>query len=222
MEFDTNTRVASVHGFVTDGVTRLENRTVEIRYPVAGVITAFTDTTDANGYFNFTSVPFGTRSLAVTDAPTIGPVTMVIDKSQFEVPISTMNYLGALQNITLAEGSVTTDAPDDTIVSGELISTFTTDRTLDYITIIWAVPGYSRCLTSVTINAVQQGIAGTSTGTRVDITANMIIPANTAGNTFNFRFNRCSNLNDADMDNGNYSVNFEWEEGGSDLISFGT
>jgi len=46
MTFPTTVRLATVRGMVMDGVARLSGVDVELRYPVAGVVTAFTATTD--------------------------------------------------------------------------------------------------------------------------------------------------------------------------------
>jgi hypothetical protein len=66
--------------------------TVEIRYPVAGVITAFTTVSAANGSFSFANVPFGIHSIAVTNAPTLGPVQIIVDKNYLNLPSATLNY----------------------------------------------------------------------------------------------------------------------------------
>jgi len=56
--FPTQLRFSTVRGHVLDGVNRISGKTVEIRYPVAGTITAFTTTSDVDGFFSFANVPF--------------------------------------------------------------------------------------------------------------------------------------------------------------------
>ncbi len=56
MQFSSHLRLANVSGFVVDGTTRLSAKSVEIRYPVRGTLTAFSTSTDSNGFFSFSNV----------------------------------------------------------------------------------------------------------------------------------------------------------------------
>ena len=90
--FPTTLWQSEVQGTVLNGTTPLSGYTVEIRYPVNGVVTAFTTNTAADGYFSFSGVPFGVRSLAVTAPSTLGPVQIVVATPQLQVPAKTLNY----------------------------------------------------------------------------------------------------------------------------------
>ena len=83
LTFPTSLWQGNVSGTVRVGDTVKSGETVEIRYPVAGVLTAFTTVTAADGSFNFANVPYGVRSLAVTaPAPLIGPKQVVVQRPQ--------------------------------------------------------------------------------------------------------------------------------------------
>ena len=78
---------ASVYGNLL-GSTNLpvSGGTMEIRYPVNGVLTAFTTVTDANGYYKFTGVPMGVRALTALTPLVVGPRLITVDQSSYIVP----------------------------------------------------------------------------------------------------------------------------------------
>lgn len=222
MIFPINFRQSRVHGFVLDGDTRLSAKTVEIRYPVNGSITAFTTTTNANGYFSLSNVPFGIRSLQVTDSPTLGPKNIVVDQAELEVPTSMFNYFGSVQAVTYVVGSAATSGVGQTIVNATLNSTYVSSVTIDFVTVRWTPSdGY---LTQMVLNGVSQGISNVTAGTRIDITVAQTLPANTNNNTLDLYFaSNPDGTGNINMKNHTLHLEFEWTSvADKDTVTFTT
>ena len=94
MNFSTDARAATVAGYVLDGSAGLANLSVTISYPANGAVTTSAPyTTGIDGSFTFSNIPFGPRALQVTSTGwTLGPKTVIVDKAQFYVPNSILNY----------------------------------------------------------------------------------------------------------------------------------
>ncbi len=189
LTFESVFRLATVRGIVADGETRLSEKSVEIHYPVAGTLTSFTTTTDANGSFSFPNVPFGVRSVKVVSPPVLGPRQVVVDSSEFQVPSNILNYFGKLQEVTYVSGSASTSGPSNSHVNATLQSTYTSTLQLDYVTTHWSgvTGGY---LEKLTLNGIHQGIGNVPSGTRVDIAATQTLPANSSTNTIRLEFTK--------------------------------
>ena len=119
IDLGTNITFSTVYGILNENGERYTgNATVEFYYPNgSGALSTSTTsvTSGNNGYFTFSNIPFGLRSLKVTFAngDIIGPVIVSIDNSKFVIP---HNYLdatpGALPHtcantsrVTLVDGS---------------------------------------------------------------------------------------------------------------------
>lgn len=208
--FESALRLATVFGIVADGDTKLASKTVEIRYPVNGLITAFTTTTDSNGSFSFTNVPFGVRSLRVTGSPVLGPQQIIVDSSPYEVPPSTLNYFGKLQEVTYVSGSAAVSGPGNSHVTATLKSSYVNTLQVNYITVSWTgvTGGY---LKMVIVNGTTQDIANVPSGTRVDVSVTQTLPANSISNSLELRFSlNPDGSGNIDMENTTITVVIEW------------
>lgn len=223
--FPTASRLATVRGFVSNGSARLSGRTVEIRYPVAGVITAFTNVTDADGIFTFNNVPLGLRSIAVTSVPTLGPKNIVVDSVQSEVPLTTLDYGtggggggggGGGPETGYVDGSRYDAGHAHSDVGADIASTYSQDKTISYITISWT--GGKGYLMLFNFNGIAQVLPGLPSGSRFQVTANFTIAA---GATVPIFFETAKNPNGTGPNNmlpHTVTMTFEYVGGGSDTI----
>ena len=86
---------ATVHGFISSsGAPYTGTATVDMFYPVAGVLTSVTVNVVVadSGHFVFANIPFGRRSFTIyipskaAPTQTIGPVLFVVDKYNYVIP----------------------------------------------------------------------------------------------------------------------------------------
>src|SRR5262249_24055090 len=101
----TNLQTATVNGLVTDNERRISGATVKISYPSAGALTSTSVASDANGYFTFAGIPLGVRAVSITSAPTMSPKQIIVDKSNYTIPSSILNYFGTTQAVSYTAGS---------------------------------------------------------------------------------------------------------------------
>lgn len=183
MQFPATMRMSTVSGFLVDGTTPRSGATVEMRYPVNGALTPATATTDNNGFFRFSGIPFGVRSIAVTTPPTSGPNQVVVDRSELSLPQAVIGQLRG--KITFNTGSINRYDGDKTIVCS-FDSNYDTVRQIDYMTISWSGGGtYS----SIGVNGIYQTISpAAASGTKTDITATMVVPGHRSTNSLEIVF----------------------------------
>ncbi len=89
---------ATVNGYATDATdTPLVGAEVSIHYPEDGVLTLDSATTDPNGFYQFTDVPFGIRSVELE------PVLLLVQES-------VMTFGGSNQNVRFSVVNYGSDA----------------------------------------------------------------------------------------------------------------
>lgn len=103
LQVPQNRYLSTVQGIVANGAIRIGTATVEIRYPVNGTQTAVTNSTTQSGFFVFSTVPYGPRSLQVTGpspVASLGPKKIIVDSQATMVPEHTLDYAGELISFT--------------------------------------------------------------------------------------------------------------------------
>jgi len=182
--FPTEKRLSSVTGILTDFNTKQSGKTVDIRYPVNGVLTSSTQATDANGYYSFTSVPFGIRAIGVTSAPTIAHQSLVVSRTDISVSDVTLGYRGASEAVTFESGSAKLYDSDETVVV-LLTSTYTKTSQLQSINISWSGGGN---YTVLKLNGVDETFSSTPSGNDRAIGATMTILPKSSSNSLEIEF----------------------------------
>jgi len=88
----------TVYGYIhTDGIPYASTSTVTLyRASGTGTVSSGTYSATSNGYFTFTNIPFGKRSLTFTVASlpppsTIGPIVFTMDRKNLELPDSVLD-----------------------------------------------------------------------------------------------------------------------------------
>lgn len=100
--------------------------------------------------------------------------------------------------------------PSPDPVTGTLSSTYQSVRTLEYFTVRWSGV---ELLNSFTLNGVTQTLPGVPSGTRINITSPMAIPARATTAGFSLTFT--NTMTGRDM-----VATFEWTSGDTDTIRF--
>jgi prepilin-type N-terminal cleavage/methylation domain-containing protein len=173
VDMPTSESFATVQGVVSDGNQPLTGMTVEIRYPVNGVETAFTTTTASTGTFSFPNVPFGYRSLTVTGpGATLGPVRIVVDNANFVVPDTSLNYQFAYQGV-VTSGSPVTACTGSSCVQITISSQYQNTVTLEDINVGWTPTG--GYLTQVILGAGTQTFPALASGVDAGVTRTLSI-----------------------------------------------
>lgn len=211
IQFPTTMRFSTVKGVVSNTNARISGVTVEIRYPVAGVITAFTVVSDANGAFSFANVPFGVRSLRVTTAPALGPKQIVVDNVNSQVPVSVLNYYNG--TVSYVNGTASTSGTNNSNANATLSSTYNVIKQVAFLTVSWTGAGY---ITSATVNGTTQAVANLASGTRFAVAASQYVAALSNNNTFSVHIAANSDgTGNQNMTGQTISVTFEWVGGGA-------
>jgi len=212
MTFPAHLRLATVRGFVADGSAPISGKTIEIRYPVTGTITAFTVLSDANGLFTFNNVPFGVRSIRVNGFPSLGPKPINIDSGDFQVPNTLLNFFGS-QRVIYNIGSFFTSGTSNTEVNMTFNNTYNVDRRINYITLYFDRPNISPkgYFKQILVNGVSQNVANLTSGVRVQIPANLTFLAGVINTPMKLTFALNSNgTGNIDMTTGAFSALLEW------------
>ncbi len=224
LEFSTTAWKSRVYGFVMDHNDAQSGKTVQIQYPVNGTLTTQSQISDAAGAFSFTQVPYGIRAVTVTGAPQIGPRVLVVESPYQIISGGLLNFFQRTQRVSYVAGSFSAAGSGGT-VTVLLNNTYTTAKTVDYLT-SWVdrqgtnTEGFLRRIAMGT--TLQLIAAGVSSNTRVDVTVNMILPANSTNNTFQLSFTTTAGGSTArDMSTAQFNDKFEWVNGDDqDVISF--
>lgn len=176
LPFETTARTATVRGNLEDNFIRRSGYVVTLAYPsgTSAALTTTNATTDAQGYFGFSGVPFGVRSLRVTSPSTQTARKIVVDRSEISVPSSVLNLFGTTEAVTYV-GSAMTYYATLNFVYLLIRSTYTSLLQLDAITVTFS--GAAN-LTSVTLNGVKETFTGVASGVQKDLSAPMTLTAN--------------------------------------------
>lgn len=223
MELSTTAWKGQLYGFVMDHNVAQSGKTVQLQYPATGALTQQTSTTDANGAFSFTQVPYGLRSVTVTGAPTLGPRQFVMEAPYQVISGGLLNYFARSQRVSYVAGSFSAAGSGGTVTI-RLNNSYSTAKTIDFITSWFDRQGTTTeaFLRRVALGTTAQLIAGVGSNTRVDITTAMILPANSTNNTFQLSFTTTAGGNTAqNMSTTQFSDRFEWVNGtDQDVVSF--
>ncbi len=95
-------------------------------------------------------------------------------------------------------------------VTGTLASTYATTRTLEYLVVRWSG---TELLNAFTLNGVTQTTPGVPSGTRINITKTMTVPANATATGFTLTFTNTMTARDM-------VATFEWTTGDKDTVKF--
>ena len=103
---------ATVNGYATDATdTPLVNAEVSIHYPSDGTLTSDTATTDANGFYQFTDIPFGIRSVEFEPKLLLVPGSVAtFGGSNQNVRFSVVNYADSSVTVRSVTATYTTTA----------------------------------------------------------------------------------------------------------------
>lgn len=224
MNLAVSERMATVSGILADGDTRLSARTVELRRPVNGTLSATNAVTTASGFFTFSSVPFGVRSLTLlgpnlTDAPK----QIVVEKPIQDVPQSSGNTAGRLQSIVTV-GAPTNPCGSSTCVRQVLTNRSTSTLVFEYLTINWdrlssTTEGYAQ---KVVFNGLTQLFPPVPPATRVYFPRNIAFTTNTT-RTFEIHFvGALDGSGTTNVSNTKFYIDFEWVGGARDNVFFQT
>jgi len=223
MELSTTAWRGQVYGFVMDHNVAQPSKTVQLRYPRAGALTTQSSITDANGAFSFTQVPYGVRSVTVTGAPTLGPRQFVLETPYHVISGGLLNYFARTQRVSYVAGSFSAAGTGGTVTI-RLNNTYSTAKTIDFLT-SWVdrqgttTEGFLR---RIALGSTFQLIAGVPSNSRVDITTNLVLPANSTNNTFQLSFTTTAGgSTPQNMGTSQFSDRFEWVNGtDQDVVSF--
>jgi len=215
INFPTNERLSTVRGIVTAGDLRLAGRTVEIRYPVAGVLTMTSAVTDANGSLSFPNIPFGVRALNVTNPPpAMGPKQIVVDSSDYLIPNSMLNYHAAAESMSWIPGSDEVGGIDENWVFVGIKNDHSSILQAKQVTVTWdrtatATEGYlTRFSVGGEIQAFNPPIVS---GTTFPVNATQIFLPNTPVTSLELRFSKNANgTGELNYNGCNFWVTFQW------------
>jgi len=224
MNLLANERFATLSGILADGDTRLSGRTVELRRPVNGTLAATNATTTASGFFTFSSVPFGVRSLTLLGPnQTDSPKRVVVEKPLQDVPQALANTAGRLQTITTV-GAPTNPCGSNTCVRQVLRNQSNSTLVFAYLTINWdrlssTTEGYAQ---RVVFNGLTQLFPPVPPATRVAFPRNIAFTTNTT-RTFEIHFvGAVDGSGTTNMSNTKFYIDFEWVGGARDNVFFQT
>ncbi len=178
---------STVSGILSDINKPQSGATVELRRPVNGVLTATLSTTDSQGYYSFSGVPFGVRSIAVISTPTLGPNQITVDRSDYNIPSRKLGFLGTAEKISYVPGSVKSYESNYRVFI-LFNSTYNSDIQLKAITFTSTAGGtYSY----FAINGAGETFSpAVSSGSKATITTTMIVPANSSYNSLEIYTNK--------------------------------
>lgn len=210
-QFSFTQRMATVRGIAAMNDIRLSSQSVQIRFPsAAGGLTFNTQVTDANGYFAFSSIPFGVRSLAVVGPNQArAPIPIVVDTSDYQVPPSLLN-LG--QTIFYIPSTANSTGTGDEIVQAALRSSYTQSLQLDAITFSWTNGATTGYVKQFQMGGTYQAFAPVASGSRVTFTNLLSLPSQ-EGNV-NIQLWMCPNADGSgtfDTDGYTFTLIFEWK-----------
>lgn len=200
MIFSTADRLSRVRGIVKDGPSGLGSRTVSAVYPSAGLMTTASTVTDANGFFFFDGIPFGPRSVLVTDSPGIGPRAVTVGAPEVFLPPDTLNYYGGAQRVTVNTSTAGCVAADKLQHRVGVTSSYLSAPTLAYLTVWWE--STAARLNTIVLNSTAQSVGSVASGTRISITKTMTLPVSSQRD-LELRWSR---KNDSD----NVAAEMEW------------
>ncbi len=211
-QFSFNSRMATVKGIVAMNATHLSSQSVELRYPnpVSGSLTFNVQVSDANGYFAFSSVPFGVRSLSILGpSATVRPIPITVDTSDYQVPTSLLN-LG--QTVFYVPGSANNTGAGDELVQFILRSSYNQSLQLAAITVTWrnggSTTGYVK---QILLGGTKQDFTPVASGSRIALTSLLSLPSQNPN--VNMMLTMCLNSDGSgtfDTSNYVFTITFEW------------
>lgn len=184
VEMATSLWRSRLSGNLREGNAVVASAIVEVNYPAAGALSAVTTTSDANGFFQFNSIPFGVRSLRVISPTAYGPSPVVVQRGEVQVPDSALNYRGGAEAVTYQTSSVKNYSSGLNIVA-HLASTYSTPVQLSSITVTWTGGGtYSQLV----VNGISETFSAVSSGAVKVIGATMVLPGKSTDNSIEIVF----------------------------------
>lgn len=212
-QFSFAQRMATVKGIVAMNNVRLSNQSVQIRYPsaVSSLQTFQTQVSDANGYFTFSSIPFGVRSLMITGpGALVRPIPIVVDTSDYQVPTSLLN-LG--QTVAYVSGTVTSTGAGDATVQASIASSYPQSLQIQAITFTWTSGGATRgFIKRFQMGGTYESLTPVASGTRVVFNNLLSLPSQQSG--VNIVLTMCDDAdgtNTFDTDGYTFTLIFEWK-----------
>lgn len=204
---------STVQGFVMRQNTPQSSKTVQLAYPSSGAFVTQNSITDANGAFSFTNIPYGLRAVTVTGSPQLGPRPVTIESPYQVISGGLLNYFDRTERVTYVPGSFSAPGTGGTVFI-RLDNTYPLARTIDFLNHFvdrdaTTTEGF---LKRVALRGVAQLISpGLSSNSRIDITANLVLPANSTNNTFELSFTTTAGGSTArDMSIARFTEVFEW------------
>lgn len=184
VELATSLWRSRLSGNVRDGNTQVASAIVEANFPVAGVLSAVTTTSDANGFYQFNSVPFGVRSLRVISPTASGPRPVVVQRGEFQVPDSALNFRGGAEAVTAQVGTVKNYATGTDILV-HLASTYSTPLQLASIKVTWTGGGgYTRLV----VNGIAEDFSSVASAATKVVGPTIVIPPKSSDNSLELEF----------------------------------
>jgi len=210
-QFPSNERLATVKGIAAMNDIRLVGHSIQIRYPgPTGALTFNTQVTDGNGYFSFSSIPFGVRSLAVVGPGSAKPpIPIVVDTSDYQIPPSLLN-LG--QTVLFIPGTANSTGTGDEIVQAAMRSSYTQSLQLEAITFSWTNGASTGYVKQFQMGGTYQAFTPVATGSRVTFTNLLSLPSQ-EGNV-NIQLWLSANPDGSgtfDTDGYTFTLTFEWK-----------
>ncbi len=185
VEMATSLWQSRLSGNLREGDGLVSGAVVALDYPVAGSLASVLTTSDSNGFFQFNSIPFGVRSLRVVSPTAYGPVPIVVQRGEIQVPDSALNYRGGSESVAYQAGSVKNYNSGLSILA-HLSSSYSFPVQLASIKVTWvgggtfsavALDGISETFSSAVSSATDKAIGGT-----------MILPAKSSDNSLEITF----------------------------------
>jgi len=210
-QFSFNQRMATVKGLALMNDIRLATQTVQIRYPNAVSAFSFANqVTDANGYFSFSSIPLGVRSLTLMGPSRAGtPIPIVVDTSDYQVPTSLFN-LG--QTVLYVTGTANSTGSGDEIVQASLRSSYTQSLQLAAVTISWSNAGATTgFVEQIQLGGTYETFTPVASGSRITFSNLLSIPSQQQN--VNIQLWMSANADGSgtfDTDNYTFTLIFEW------------
>lgn len=190
MVFNTAAWRSTVHAFVMEHATPKSGKSVDLTFPTSGALATKTAVSSATGAVTFNSIPYGLRAITVTGSPQIGPRQVAVETPYQVVSGGLLNYFNRSERVTYVPGSFSATGTGATVTI-RLDNSYSTAKTVDFVT-SWvdrqgtATEGFlKRIATGLIAQLISPGVASDS---RVDVTANMVLPANSTNNTFELSF----------------------------------
>lgn len=211
-QFSFNQRYAQVRGIAAMSDVRLSGQSVQIRYPsTKATMTYDIRISDANGYFTFSSVPFGPRAIFVGGPlPGMAPIPLVVDQDNEEVPVGLLNFG---QTVKYVPGTSNSTGAGDAYVQAQLSSSHPQTLQLAAATISWVNAGSSPGFVyEITLNGDSESFTPVASGTRTVFTTPLVIPSRANGVNLELRMSQnADGTGTFDTDNYFFTLVLEWK-----------